>query len=173
MSEHRRSIPFWLEYIRIAAFRALSEYLLKAVVRALISVPPVACGIRAAPPRHLHVPYTTMSEGGTKLKAAILIVSDTASKDASTDKCIPVLKDVFGTVGDDQWEVTETGIVPDDVLTIQKSIRKWTDGSEAVNLIVTSGGTGFATKDVTPEVCNSKLINVLRLTGQGGHSLTR
>jgi gephyrin len=129
-----------------------------------MSVPLVACGIRAARPRHVHVPYTTMSEGGTKLKAAILIVSDTASKDASTDKCIPVLKDVFGTVGDDQWEVTETGIVPDDVLATQKSIRNWTDGPEPVNLIITSGGTGFATKDVTPEVGNPRSISVFRLT---------
>jgi gephyrin len=96
--------------------------------------------------------YSTMSEQNTKLKAAILIVSDTASKDASTDKCIPVLKDVFDSVGDDQWEVTETNIVPDDVLAIQKSIRGWTDCHESLNLIVTSGGTGFATKDVTPEV---------------------
>ncbi|KAH7088911.1 gephyrin [Paraphoma chrysanthemicola] len=90
-------------------------------------------------------------EGGTKLKAAILIVSDTASKDASTDKCIPVLKDVFGSVGDNQWEVSETSIVPDDVLAIQKSIKTWTDCEEPVNLVVTSGGTGFAIKDVTPE----------------------
>ncbi|KAH3909463.1 hypothetical protein HBH56_156860 [Parastagonospora nodorum] len=92
-----------------------------------------------------------MSEGGTKLKAAVLIVSDTASKDASTDRCIPVLKDVFDSVGDNQWELTENQIVPDDVLAIQKTIRWWTDGPEPVNLIVTSGGTGFATKDVTPE----------------------
>jgi len=93
-----------------------------------------------------------MSEQGSKLKAAILIVSETASKDHSSDKCIPVLKDVFGTIGDNQWELTETGIVPDDVVAIQKNIRSWTDGVEPVNLIVTSGGTGFAIKDVTPEV---------------------
>jgi gephyrin len=96
-----------------------------------------------------------MSEGNTKLKAAILVVSDTASKDASTDRCIPILKDVFGSVGDSQWEVTETSVVPDGVLAIQKKIRYWADCEEPVNLIVTSGGTGFATKDVTPEVRSS------------------
>jgi gephyrin len=105
-----------------------------------------------------------MSEAGTKLKAAILIVSDTASKDASTDKCIPVLKDVFDSVGDNQWELTETDIVPDDVLAIQKTIRNWTDCHEPVNLIVTSGGTGFATKDVTPEVRGRPLTQRSRLT---------
>jgi len=105
-----------------------------------------------------------MSEGGTKLKAAVLIVSDTAAKDASTDRCIPVLKDVFDSIGDNQWELTETQIVSDDVLAIQKTIRRWTDGPEPVNLIVTSGGTGFATKDVTPEVCTERAIDQLILT---------
>jgi gephyrin len=93
-----------------------------------------------------------MATTDSKLKAAILIVSETASQDPSTDKCIPILKEVFGNLGNDQWDVSTTEIVPDHVLTIQKTIRNWTDGAEPVNLIVTSGGTGFATKDVTPEV---------------------
>ncbi|KAF2630981.1 hypothetical protein BU25DRAFT_407548 [Macroventuria anomochaeta] len=92
-----------------------------------------------------------MSTTNTRLKAAILIVSETASQDASTDKCIPILKDVFGNSGNDQWNVAETEIVPDSVLAIQKTIKNWTDGAEPVNLIISSGGTGFATKDVTPE----------------------
>ena len=93
-----------------------------------------------------------MSTTSSKLRAAILIVSETASQDPSTDKCIPILKDVFGNLGNDQWDVAETEIVPDSVLAIQKTIRRWTDGAEPINLILSSGGTGFATKDVTPEV---------------------
>lgn len=89
-----------------------------------------------------------------KLKAAILIVSETASKDPSTDKCIPALQSVFADLGNDQWEVSSTEIITDSLIDIQKSIRTWTDGEEFMNLIVTSGGTGFATKDFTPEVCN-------------------
>jgi gephyrin len=98
--------------------------------------------------------FANMSTTNSKLKAAILIVSETASQDPSTDKCIPILKDVFGNLGNDQWDVVETEIVPDSVLAIQKTIRKWTDGAEPINLIISSGGTGFATKDVTPEVCH-------------------
>ena len=93
-----------------------------------------------------------MSAPNSKLRAAILIVSETAYKDPSTDKCIPTLKEVFGNLGNDQWEVTETEIVPDNVLAIQKTVRKWSDCAEPINLILSSGGTGFATKDVTPEV---------------------
>jgi gephyrin len=98
----------------------------------------------------LQHPFSAMSN--PKLKAAILVVSETASSDPSTDKCIPTLKDVFDNLGNDQWEVAATEIVPDSVLHIQKSIQIWTDGEKEVNLIVTSGGTGFATKDITPEV---------------------
>lgn len=94
-----------------------------------------------------------MSESGTKLRVAILVVSDTASKDASTDECIPTLKEVFDGLGSGQWHVAETNIVSDNVQAIQKSICGWTDRHEALNLVITSGGTGFATKDVTPEVC--------------------
>jgi gephyrin len=103
-------------------------------------------------PLEFHHHCYNMSTTNPKLKAAILIVSETASQDPSTDKCIPILKEVFGNLGNDQWDVSDSEIVPDNVLAIQKSIRNWTDGPEPVNLIVTSGGTGFATKDVTPEV---------------------
>lgn len=88
-----------------------------------------------------------------KLKAALLVVSETASRDPSSDKCIPTLTEVFAELGNDQWEVVATEIVPDSVLEIQKSIRTWADGENPINLVVSSGGTGFATKDVTPEVC--------------------
>lgn len=87
-----------------------------------------------------------------KLKAAILIVSETASKDPSTDKCIPVLKEVFNRLGSDQWDIATSEIVPDGIVEIQKFIKQWADRENTANLIITSGGTGFAVKDVTPEV---------------------
>ncbi|OCK77705.1 gephyrin [Lepidopterella palustris CBS 459.81] len=86
-----------------------------------------------------------------KLKAAILVISETASQDSSTDKCIPILEGVFETMGKGQWEVCITQIVPDSALEIQRFIRRWADWEDAVNLIITSGGTGFAVKDRTPE----------------------
>lgn len=116
------------------------------------------------PLRRQRHPLTNMSTTQSKLKAAILIVSETASQDPSTDKCIPILKDVFGSSVHDQWDVAETEIVPDNVLAIQKAIRSWTDRADPINLIVSSGGTGFATKDVTPEVRHATARHSLRLT---------
>jgi gephyrin len=88
----------------------------------------------------------------TKLRAGILVISQTASADPSTDKCIPILKEAFQELGNDQWEVPVSEIVPDSLEEIQTFIRNRADTEGALNLIVTSGGTGFAIKDVTPEV---------------------
>ena len=86
-----------------------------------------------------------------KLKATILIVSDTAFQDPSTDKAGDTLSDVFANEGNGQWIVLDRKIVPDDILTIQKAVSLSCDGEESVNLVVTTGGTGFAVKDNTPE----------------------
>ncbi|KAF1982228.1 gephyrin [Aulographum hederae CBS 113979] len=89
---------------------------------------------------------------GLLLKAGILILSETASKDPSSDKTIPILQDVFKNQGGEQWDVARTAIIADDVLDIQRTVMNWTDGEDdALNLVITSGGTGFARGDVTPE----------------------
>jgi gephyrin len=87
----------------------------------------------------------------SRLKAAILIVSDTASQDPSTDECAPILREIFTAAGD-QWEVAGIHILADDVDAIQRLVKKWTDEENWAHCVVTSGGTGFAAKDVTPEV---------------------
>jgi gephyrin len=89
----------------------------------------------------------------TKLSAAILIISDTASRDPSTDKAGNALTETFASDGGDKWDVPQIKIVPDDVLEIQRSICQWADREDFFNLVVTTGGTGFAVKDNTPEVC--------------------
>ncbi|KAK2676033.1 MoaB/Mog domain [Fusarium oxysporum f. sp. vasinfectum] len=85
------------------------------------------------------------------LKAALLIVSTTAAKDASADASGPILTQVLKDEGDGKWEIHDTKIVSDDVLAIQRQITTWTDSPDSVNLVVTTGGTGFATGDSTPE----------------------
>lgn len=86
-----------------------------------------------------------------KLKAAILIISETAFRNPSTDKAREVLSKTFIEDGSDQWTISEQQIIPDDVLTIQQQVTRWCDGSDFPNLVVTTGGTGFTGKDVTPE----------------------
>ena len=89
------------------------------------------------------------------MRPAILIVSDTAANDPSTDKTAPILTDTFSQAGADKWAKSITSIVPDSIEEIQRVIKSWTDGygdeEPRVNLIVTTGGTGFARRDWTPE----------------------
>jgi molybdopterin biosynthesis enzyme MoaB len=94
--------------------------------------------------------YSPMAD--TKLRPAILIVSDTAARDPSTDRASGVLCETFASEGGDRWEKPVTKIVPDNVLDIQRNIVLWTEGEGYFNVILTTGGTGFATKDNTPEV---------------------
>lgn len=84
--------------------------------------------------------------------AAVLIVSTTAAKDPSADASATVLREVLMQDGGGRWDVVDERIVSDNVFDIQRNIMLWADGPNAVNLIITTGGTGFSVADVTPEV---------------------
>ncbi|KAI9798018.1 MAG: hypothetical protein M1835_005021 [Candelina submexicana] len=88
-----------------------------------------------------------------KLTAGILIVSETAAQDPESDSSGDLLRRVIETDGGDQWDLVNlrTQIVPDDVIDIQRTVLQWANGEESLNLIVTTGGTGFAVEDRTPE----------------------
>jgi gephyrin len=91
------------------------------------------------------------------LKVGILVVSTTASKDPSSDAAGVALTSIFHGGGSRQWDVIDTRIVPDDVMTIQRQIMNWVDSPEPLNLVVTTGGTGFAVADHTPEAVTALL----------------
>ena len=86
------------------------------------------------------------------LTAAVLIVSTTAAQMPSTDASASTLRGVFEAEGQGRWKVASESIVADHVVQIQRQVTAWADGPEPPNLIVTTGGTGFAVADGTPEV---------------------
>ncbi len=53
-----------------------------------------------------------------------------------------------------QYKTAQYDVVPDDKEMIADSLRRWAD-QDKVDLIVTTGGTGLAPSDVTPEACLS------------------
>ncbi|KXJ85509.1 gephyrin [Microdochium bolleyi] len=98
-----------------------------------------------------------MSDLGA-LRVALLIVSDTAAKDPSTDASGAALGQVLETEGQGKWELAETKIVPDNVTLIQRQLMMWADNADqSFNLILTTGGTGFAVSDNTPEAAAAML----------------
>jgi len=91
-----------------------------------------------------------------KLRVGIIIVSDTAAKDPSTDKSGMMLRELFETDAESRWDVASVDIVPDEVAQIQEKVKIGCDligldGRPRCNLVITSGGTGFAIRDYTPE----------------------
>lgn len=101
-----------------------------------------------------------MSASSPPLRVALLIISTTAAKDHSTDASGAVLKDTIEQEGGGRWQLVDTKIVPDVVVQIQRQIMLWADVAvpEGINLILTTGGTGFAVADNTPEVTSCILF---------------
>ncbi|MEN8098695.1 MAG: molybdopterin adenylyltransferase [Chloroflexota bacterium] len=84
----------------------------------------------------------------TNFRVGILTVSDRASRgeyqDLSGPQLVRIVQETDGLV------LAEVDIVPDEVEAIQQCLVNWAD-SGRVDLIITTGGTGFAPRDITPE----------------------
>jgi molybdopterin adenylyltransferase len=77
------------------------------------------------------------------IRVAIVTVSDSAVAGTREDRSGPALAARVSELG---WSVTETRLVPDEVETISKTLA-----ALDVDLIIATGGTGIAPRDVTPE----------------------
>lgn len=87
-----------------------------------------------------------------KLTVAIIIVSTTVFAGTSEDKTTQILKDVFAEQeAQCDWAVRSEDVIGDDFDAIRNVVTTITE-LDSPNLIVLSGGTGFAVTDVTPEV---------------------
>ena len=79
------------------------------------------------------------------LRVAVLTVSDTRTEESDTSGGL--LAERLQGAG---HQLAGKAIVPDDVDAIRTQIRRWVD-DENVDLIISTGGTGFTPRDVTPE----------------------
>lgn len=77
----------------------------------------------------------------------ILTVSDRGARGEYEDRSGPLLAALLSERT--SWEVTRREIVADDQETIANTLMTWCDAG--LHLILTTGGTGFAPRDVTPE----------------------
>jgi len=82
------------------------------------------------------------------MRVGILTISDRAARGEYVDLSGPALREIVKKYFDEEVELD--AIVPDDKHKISATLRKWCDREE-LDLILTTGGTGFAPRDVTPE----------------------
>ena len=81
------------------------------------------------------------------MRIAILVVSDRSSRGERPDGSGPALVARLEELG---WSITRQQIVPDEHQVIAKTLAEWAD-TDAADVVLTTGGTGFAPRDVTPE----------------------
>ena len=81
------------------------------------------------------------------LTAAVITLSDKGAAGLREDKSGPIIVDELKREG---YEIIETLILPDELSLIKKNLIRLSDQRQ-VNLIITTGGTGFSERDCTPE----------------------
>ena len=81
------------------------------------------------------------------LRFGILTLSDRSSRGERADSSGPALALLIQAEG---WSVTKQSILPDEESAIREILVNWADSAE-LDVILTTGGTGFSPRDVTPE----------------------
>jgi molybdopterin adenylyltransferase len=84
------------------------------------------------------------------MKVGILTVSDKGARGGREDRSGPAVREMIEAAG---GEVVRTRIVPDEPDDIRGALIEWSDAG--LDLVLTTGGTGFGPRDRTPEATRS------------------
>src|SRR5215469_10998860 len=87
------------------------------------------------------------------ITAAVLTISDSASAGTRADRSGPAVRARLEQLG---WNVSVVEVIPDEAAEISTRLSTLADGGQ-VSAIFTTGGTGVAARDVTPEAARSVL----------------
>ncbi len=93
------------------------------------------------------------------IRIGILTVSDRASRGQYQDLGGPAIRDCLTEILSCPWEAVAR-LIPDEQLTIEQTLRELCD-REHFWLVVTTGGTGPARRDVTPEATEAVCERIL------------
>ena len=86
------------------------------------------------------------------MKVGILTVSDKGARGEREDRSGPAIRQMMEAAG---GEIVRAKIVPDEQDEIRAALVEWSD--EGLDLILTTGGTGFSPRDWTPEATKAVL----------------
>lgn len=91
-----------------------------------------------------------------KYKVGIITLSDKGSRGEREDKSGPAIREMLEAQGGldsdglPKYEVAGEVLLPDDRILLENALKKMAD-EEGFDLILTTGGTGFSPRDITPE----------------------
>jgi molybdopterin adenylyltransferase len=81
------------------------------------------------------------------IRIGIITISDRSARGERPDESGPALAKV---IVDQGWQVVRLSVLPDEFNRIKELLAEWAD-NDAVDVILTTGGTGFSPHDITPE----------------------
>jgi molybdopterin adenylyltransferase len=81
------------------------------------------------------------------IRIGIITVSDRSSRGERFDESGPALEKAALQQG---WQISRTTILPDELSQLSTTLAEWGDSGE-MDVILTTGGTGFSPRDITPE----------------------
>ena len=81
------------------------------------------------------------------LRIGILTVSDRSARGERLDASGPALEVLVKEQG---WSVVRTAVLPDELALLRQTLAEWCDRGD-LDVLLTTGGTGFSPRDVTPE----------------------
>ncbi|MDX1984836.1 MAG: MogA/MoaB family molybdenum cofactor biosynthesis protein [Bryobacteraceae bacterium] len=81
------------------------------------------------------------------IRAAILTISDSSYAGQREDRSGPAIRQRLTALG---WDAAAPDVLPDDIEMISARLRSLAD-SDSANVVFTTGGTGVAARDITPE----------------------
>ena len=81
------------------------------------------------------------------MRFCVLTVSDRSARGEREDSSGPALVEMIEVQG---WELSEQALLPDEQEQVERQLAEWSDRGE-VEVILTTGGTGFSPRDHTPE----------------------
>lgn len=81
------------------------------------------------------------------IRVAVLTISDRSARGERPDLSGPALSALIQGKG---WQLTQYGVIPDDFEIIRDTLIEYCD-RDLADILLTTGGTGFAPRDVTPE----------------------
>jgi len=87
------------------------------------------------------------------IRFGILTLSDRSSRGERADSSGPAVAQLVLAEG---WSVVKQAILPDKESAIREILTDWADAGE-LDVILTTGGTGFSPRDVTPEATRAIL----------------
>lgn len=101
-----------------------------------------------------------MPDADRPFTAAVITLSDKGAAGEREDKSGPLIREMLEKEG---YEIVETLLLPDGRAGLEQQLIRLADQRQ-VNLILTTGGTGFSKRDVTPEatiaVCDRMAMGI-------------